>query len=590
MVVATISIASSCFFTTRALSELPRVHREIVTAEERLAGFSQLESSIGAVTSRLMVLAWGGDDYDTDELIESVTRSERLVEQFDESERPNEIESAGDHIASVRKLIDRVGVTHLESVTVDERQALRQRSRAVRAELQESIERQRESLNAIELTASKERRDALWALFSGHGLMFAVVGLMYAARQWERRLRKESSVRLKQQEAMLAEIPEPLHIVDSSGRVVYWNRGAERLFGYTASETIGRLESALLKIESPQNDDTNVYGLEPNQTDRWIGELHATANDGRLIRIERRRTKIQEEGEVLGDVVLDFDLGERKRQQQVQRRRQRLESLGTLASGIAHDLNNLLTPILMSSRMLQRENTNVDRKALLETISLGAGRGADLIGQLLTFARGGDGQHEILRVEELVSEIVPILKHTLPKSLTLHIDVQPDLPPFMGDATEISQVLMNLAINARDAMANTPTNAKPHNGKYSQDSRQGILQIVIERKQLDQERSYSYVTLSPGQYVSITVTDTGTGITTTVRERMFDPFFTTKERGQGTGLGLSTSLGIVRSHQGAIDVKSSIGEGTSITVLLPALVQDSHTIEEPRVFTFNNAD
>ena len=255
----------------------------------------------------------------------------------------------------------------------------------------------------------------------------------------------------------------------------------------------------------------------------------------------------------LAEPLPSLDSSKRSKQQTIQRRRQRLESLGTLASGIVHDLNNLLTPILMSTRMLQRENANVDRTALLETISSSASRGADLIGQLLTFARGGEGQHVPIQFERLVPDVVAILRHTLPATVSLETKLAPDLPTMMGDETEISQVLMNLAINARDAM-----------------SSDGQLGIQVRQIVLETERSFSYATLPPAHYLSVEVSDTGIGITPEVRERMFDPFFTTKPRGQGTGLGLSTSLGIIRSHGGAVDVQSTINQGTTITVLFPA--------------------
>lgn len=202
--------------------------------------------------------------------------------------------------------------------------------------------------------------------------------------------------------------------------------------------------------------------------------------------------------------------------------------------------------------MLQRDNTDVDREALLETISTSAARGADLIAQLLTFARGGDGQHVSLRADQIVPEVVAILKHTLPKSIELRAEVEPGLPTFLGDATEISQVIMNLAINARDAMPDG-----------------GVLEIRAFVMTLESERSFSYVTQPVGRYVAIAISDSGIGILPEVRERMFDPFFTTKPRGQGTGLGLSTSLGILQSHNGAVDVQSKIDQGTTITVIFP---------------------
>ncbi len=202
--------------------------------------------------------------------------------------------------------------------------------------------------------------------------------------------------------------------------------------------------------------------------------------------------------------------------------------------------------------MLQREAANLDRPALVEMIANSAKRGADLISQLLTFARGGDGQHQEFDVGELMDEIETIVEHTLPKHVEFVSSVQPGLPAIVGDATEISQVVMNLAINARDAMSDG-----------------GKLTIVAKEMTLTAEQSFALTTLQPGHYVSIAVSDTGTGIPAAIRDRIFDPFFTTKERGQGTGLGLSTSIGIVRTHRGAFDVQSTVGKGTEIAVILP---------------------
>ncbi|TWU25059.1 Wide host range VirA protein [Novipirellula galeiformis] len=366
--------------------------------------------------------------------------------------------------------------------------------------------------------------------------------------------REASRLRLKQHEALLSEILEPLHILDAVGRVVYWNRGAQHLYGFEAREVIGQTANDLLRIVPPRGNDNNIHAVEYAEAERWSGELMARTKAGKGLRIERRRTRIREANETIGEVVLDLDLGERNRLQQVERRRQRLESLGTLASGIAHDLNNLLTPILMSCRMLQRKNANVDRDALLETIGSGASRGADLIAQLLTFARGGEGEQRPIRVDEIIPEVAAILQATLPPGIKLETQIGSGLSQVLGDATEISQVVMNLAINARDAM-----------------SASGELKISVSPITLATERSYAYATLQPGDYLSITVSDTGTGIPKNLRERMFDPFFTTKERGQGTGLGLSTTIGIVRSHEGAVEVRSTVGQGTRISVILPAL-------------------
>ena len=201
--------------------------------------------------------------------------------------------------------------------------------------------------------------------------------------------REVSRVRLAQQEALLSEIPEPLLILDACGRIVYWNLGAERLYGYSSEETIGRSANDILKVVQPEGESDNVHAIQYADANRWTGELRVTTKAGHAIPIERRRTRIVEGGDVIGEVIFDLDLEERTQLQVVERRRQRLEALGTLASGVAHDLNNLLTPILMSSRMLQRGGTRLDSAAMLETIAMSASRAAELIAQLLTFARGG---------------------------------------------------------------------------------------------------------------------------------------------------------------------------------------------------------
>ncbi len=364
--------------------------------------------------------------------------------------------------------------------------------------------------------------------------------------------REAARVQLLQREALLDEILEPLHILDADGRIVYWNRGAAQLYGYSPDEAIGQTANDLLRIVPPKSEPANIYASDYLEAERWSGELLATSKAGKTLRIERRRTRFRHSDQPIGEVVLDLDLGERTRLQQVERRRQRLESLGTLSSGIAHDLNNLLTPILMSSKMLQRDSPHVDRAALVETIASGATRGADLIAQLLTFARGGDGQHQPIRLDTILPDIVSILRRTLPPGVQLTLDLEPELPEVSGDETEIGQVVMNLGINARDSM-----------------TAEGKLEIRVQRLTLTKPRSYSTTTLPPGLYVAISVGDTGTGIPSNIRDRIFDPFFSTKERGQGTGLGLSTTIGIVKSHHGAIGISSAVGKGTTVSVILP---------------------
>jgi signal transduction histidine kinase len=245
-------------------------------------------------------------------------------------------------------------------------------------------------------------------------------------------------------------------------------------------------------------------------------------------------------------------------------RAQRLESLGTLASGIAHDLNNILTPILAVAQLLPLRLTNLDDRTrnLLTILESSAHRGAELIQQILSFGRGLEGKQVCLQLPHLLRDVEKILKETLPKSIDLEIDVADGLWMVLADITQLHQILMNLCINARDAMPEG-----------------GILQIGAENCTVAEGdiRLYSH----PGDYVMITVTDTGEGIPSHQLDRIFDPFFTTKDVGQGTGLGLSAVLGIVKSHGGFVDVVSKVNEGSQFQVYMPVCEK----VEPPKSVT-----
>jgi signal transduction histidine kinase len=233
-------------------------------------------------------------------------------------------------------------------------------------------------------------------------------------------------------------------------------------------------------------------------------------------------------------------------------RAQRLESLGTLSSGIAHDLNNILTPILAVAQLLPLRLTDLDDRTrnLLTILESSAHRGAELIQQILSFGRGLEGKQVCLQLPHVLRDVEKILKETLPKSIELETDVADDLWMVMADASQLHQILMNLCINGRDAM---PTGGKLQIGAVNYTVSEGDLRISAH----------------PGNYVMITVTDTGSGIASNQLDRIFDPFFTTKEVSQGTGLGLSAVLGIVKSHDGFVDVTSQVNKGSQFQVYMP---------------------
>jgi len=233
-------------------------------------------------------------------------------------------------------------------------------------------------------------------------------------------------------------------------------------------------------------------------------------------------------------------------------RAQRVESIGSLASGIAHDLNNILTPIVMSVALLRDEETSASRP-LVRTIDISVQRAIGIVKQLLTFARGKEGRKLPIQVGQVIREIVTLVRETFPRSIRVEDRCAPDLWPVQADATQFHQVLLNLCVNARDAM---PTG--------------GTLTLRADNTLLDEHFASMNKEASPGPHVRIQVQDTGTGIPDAVRDRIFECFFTTKDQGAGSGLGLTTVQGIVRDHKGFLTFTTAAGRGTCFEIHLPA--------------------
>jgi signal transduction histidine kinase len=247
-------------------------------------------------------------------------------------------------------------------------------------------------------------------------------------------------------------------------------------------------------------------------------------------------------------------------------RMQRMESIGALVSGIAHDLNNALVPVLMGCGFLRSEKLSAESEQVLSTMEASARRGADMLRQVLAFARGVEGKKSPVQIKLLLREMEKIARDAFPKTIRVKMDLGPDLWPVSGYPTQLYQVLMNLSINARDAMPNG-----------------GQLSFGAENVQLDKTGSHIYPDAVPGPYLLLRVSDTGLGMPSEVLEKLFQPFFTTKELGKGTGLGLSTSLNIIKAHGGFITVKSQVGQGTHFEIYLPALSPSAQPQAEPKL-------
>ena len=291
-----------------------------------------------------------------------------------------------------------------------------------------------------------------------------------------------------------------------------------------------------------------------------VSEYRMIAADGRAVWVKDLVTVMAKDGRAVKLLGILVDITERKKLEQQFLRSQRMESIGTLAGGIAHDLNNALGPIILSLEMLKMKFTDPDSQELLAIISSSAQRGADMVSQVLSFARGVEGRRMEVPVKQLLREIEKIVNETFVKNIQVRTTIPQDLWPVIGDPTQLHQVLLNLCVNARDAMP-----------------RGGTLTITAENLTLDAH--YAALSLSPeaqpGPYVYLQVQDSGTGISPEIVEKIFDPFFTTKELGQGTGLGLSTSLAILKSHGGFIRVYSEPRKGTTFRVYLPAQTEAS---------------
>ena len=365
--------------------------------------------------------------------------------------------------------------------------------------------------------------------------------------------RKRAEQKIREQAALLDIATDAILVRDLKNKILFWNKGAERLYGWKAEETLGKNANKIL-YKQPLPEIKEAQKIVHSKGE-WYGELCKVQKSGKEIIVSSRWTLVRdEEGKAKSILSVDTDITEKKQLEAQFLRAQRLESIGTLAGGIAHDLNNVLAPILMSAQLLQMKISDERSQRLLKTLESNAKRGAALVKQVLSFARGIEGKRTIVQVRHLLLEIKHVVQETFPKSIEFYADIAPDLWSVSADATQLHQVLMNLCVNARDAMLDG-----------------GTLSISAENQFIDQNYARMHLDASVGSYIVITVADTGTGIAPEIMDRIFEPFFTTKELGKGTGLGLSTVIGIIKSHGGFVNVYSEIGSGTQFKVHLPAV-------------------
>jgi PAS domain S-box-containing protein len=362
-------------------------------------------------------------------------------------------------------------------------------------------------------------------------------------KQAEHKIREQASLLDIAQDAIL------VHRLD--GTIIFWNKSAERIYGWSKGEVLGQNVNRLFceKTESVAGAFKSVI-----EKGNWFGEMRHVTKEKKEVVVESRWSLVlDDQGTPESILVINTDITEIKRLQNQSIRAQRLESMGTLASGIAHDLNNVLSPIIMSIPLLKERLTDPSMKDVLQTLQISAKRGEGIVKQILSFVRGRDGENMIIQIRHLINDLVMFLSQTFPPSIVVRTKCGKDTWPVLGDATQLYQVLLNLAINARDAMPNG-----------------GMLMISVQNTIIGERMRHLHGALGAERFVTISVKDSGMGIPTEALDKIFDPFFTTKGQEKGTGLGLSIIHTIVKNHGGFVDVESEFGKGAEFVVYLPA--------------------
>ena len=380
----------------------------------------------------------------------------------------------------------------------------------------------------------------------------------------------QSKEQLLLQSTALESAANAIAITDIDGIIKWANPAFCKLTGYSEEEIIGSKPNLLKSGKMSDEYFADLWNtvLSGNV---WRGELINKRKDGTLYDEEMTITPVKNlKGEITHFVTVKEDVTREKELQRQIFQAQKLESIGTLASGIAHDFNNILGIILGYCTLLERSRKDEERfKKNIETISRAVKRGANLVQQILAFARKSDMSFEILNINTVVRELSQMLRETFPKSVSIDLKLDENIPALVMDQTQINQALLNLCVNARDAILEKE---KPYGT------------ITIRTSYIaGQKLQKKFPDAVPDKYVVISVSDTGTGIEESVRDRLYDPFYTTKAPDKGTGLGLSLVYGVVKTYNGFVDLESEVGKGTTFTLYLPIYqeIEEKESDEQP---------
>jgi len=374
--------------------------------------------------------------------------------------------------------------------------------------------------------------------------------------------RKRRELKILEQASLIELIHDAVVVIDNEMRITYLNKSAQKLFNESESGNIlGRSIFDLFNNSNNDNLDNVFEVIRINNS--WVGEFNLKLKSGKEIIIESSWTKISNPNNKQDSIlIINTDLTEKKQMETQFYRKQRMESLGTLSSGIAHDFNNILTPIVISLEVLKQRYKDERADKIIDTLQQTVNRGAELVNKILSFSRGTNIKNKIISPPIMINEMMKIIIETFPKSILISTNIEENIWNISGDVTQLDQVILNIFVNARDAMPNG-----------------GEIKVEVSNRTIKSDTQIFNSIMSAGDYVSISISDTGNGIDPVAIEKIFEPFFTTKPIGKGTGLGLSTSYATIKSHKGHIEVKSKIGIGTNFTLYFPKSLSDQ--ISEP---------
>ena len=376
--------------------------------------------------------------------------------------------------------------------------------------------------------------------------------LLLQEREQRAAERAAAAARLRELADLLDQTQDAIVQIDAQGRIAFWSAGAARMFGWSPEEAVGREARTLLFPKAGELPREAMTGLAT--CGDWKGELTTYRRDGQECTLLTRWSAVERAADgARSTLLIATDVTEQRHAERQYLRAQRMETIGMLASGVAHDLNNMLTPISIGVEVLRQQLQDSALTEILNVMASSVERGSALVKQVLSLARDGGQKTTLLQPKHIVREVAQLAKETFPKTITVCADYPAKLWTIESNPTELTQVLLNLCVNARDAMPQG-----------------GTLTLVARDVDAAEVRRAGHPHPTADNYVLIEVSDTGTGIPPDIRDRIFEPFFTTKPKGKGTGLGLATVATIVRKQGGFIALESEVGRGTTFRLYFPA--------------------